>query len=136
MSAYISSATRKLVIARAGHRCEYCRVLEYLSSFDFHADHIIGIQHGGPNTLINLAHTCSPCNWKKGPNISTILEFGGALIPLFNPRTQNWFDHFESINGVLRPLTLIGEGTIKLLELNTSNKIEERYEMTLAGFYP
>jgi hypothetical protein len=28
------------------------------------------------------------------------------------------------------------KGTIKLLELNQPNKIEERYEMTLAGFYP
>ena len=125
-----------MVIARSGHRCEYCRVLAYLACFDFHVDHIIGVQHGGPTILDNLAHTCSPCNWKKGPNISTILAFGGALIPLFNPRTQNWFDHFEALNGVLRPLTIIGDGTIKLLELNQPYKIEERYEMTLAGFYP
>ena len=136
MSVHISASTRKLVIARAGYRCEYCRVLEYLSSYDYHIDHIIGLQHGGPNTPNNLAHTCSPCNWKKGPNISTILSFGGELIPLFNPRTQNWFNHFEAVNGVLRPLTIIGEATIKLLELNQQNKIEERYEMTRAGFYP
>ena len=66
MSVYISPAIRKLVIARAGHRCEYCRILEYLSCYPYHVDHIIGIQHGGPNTPNNLAHTCSPCNWKKG----------------------------------------------------------------------
>lgn len=33
MSVYIPPATRKLVIARAGYRCEYCRILEYLSSY-------------------------------------------------------------------------------------------------------
>ncbi len=136
MSVYISPATRKLVIARAGFRCEYCRVLQYLSCYDYHVDHIIGTQHGGPNTPNNLAHSCSPCNWKKGPNISTILEFGGALIPLLNPRTQNWFEHFEAVNGMLHPLTSIGEATIKLLELNQPNKIEERLEMTKIGFYP
>ncbi len=136
MSLYISAATRKLVIARAGYRCEYCHVLAYLSIYDYHVDHIIGVQHGGPNSPNNLAYTCSPCNWKKGPNISTILTFGGELIPLFNPRTQNWFNHYEAVDGVLTPLTIVGEATIKLLELNQPNKIEERAEMMRAGFYP
>lgn len=61
---------------------------------------------------------------------------GGQLIPLFNPRTQNWFTHFEADNGKIIPLTPIGEGTVKLLELNDFAKIEERLEMTLGGFYP
>ena len=51
MSTYISKAIRKIVAERAGHRCEYCRALAYLSAFDYHVDHIIGVQHGGPNTL-------------------------------------------------------------------------------------
>ena len=136
MRAYISGSTKKIVIARAGHRCEYCRVLAYLSAFDYHIEHIIGLQHGGPNSPNNLAYCCSICNWKKGPNISTILEFGGALIPLFNPRTQNWFDHFEAQNGYIKPLTPIGEATVKLLELNQRNKVEERFSMAQAGFYP
>ena len=136
MRTYISRATRKLIMERARHRCEYCRVLEYLSSFDYHIDHIIGIQHGGSNSLNNLAYVCSSCNWKKGPNISTILHIEGPLIQLFNPRIQDWFEHFEIKNGILLPLSSIAEGTIKLLELNQENKIEERFEMILAGFYP
>ena len=136
MSVYISATYKKLIIARADHRCEYCRVQDYLSAFDYHFDHIIAIQHGGPDSTNNLAYCCSQCNWKKGPNISTLLKFGGDLIPLFNPRLQNWFEHFEAKQGRIFPLTLIGEATIKLLELNQPNKIEERYEMTIAGFYP
>jgi HNH endonuclease len=124
------------VSERAGHRCEYCRVLAYLSAFDYHIEHIIGLQHGEPNTINNLVYCCSICNWKKGPNISTILEFGGAIIPLFNPRTQKWFEHFEVENGYIKPLTLIGEATVKLLELNQPNKIDERCEMEITGFYP
>jgi hypothetical protein len=61
---------------------------------------------------------------------------GGVLIPLFNPRTQNWFDHFEANKGYIQSKTLIGEATIKLLDLNRPDKVEERLEMTLAGFYP
>ncbi len=136
MSVYISRSTKKLVIERASNRCEYCRVPEFLSSFDFHIEHIIGLQHGGPNSLNNLAYCCSPCNWKKGPNISTVLAFGGEIIPLFNPRTQNWFEHFEIKEGKLIALTDTGQATIKLLELNLPMKIEERFEMMLAGFYP
>ncbi len=136
MSQYISRAVKNLVIARSGHRCEYCRVPEYLSAFDYHIEHIIGIQHGGLNLPENLAYCCAPCNLKKGPNISTILELGGPLIPLFNPRLQNWFEHFETKNGYILPLTDIGTATVNLLELNKPNKVEERFEMLLSGFYP
>ncbi|TAE25262.1 MAG: HNH endonuclease [Cytophagales bacterium] len=136
MGVYLSRVTRKLVMERAGHRCEYCRVPEYLSAFDYHIDHIIGLQHGGPNSLINLAYGCSPCNWKKGPNISTLLDLDGPLIALFNPRTQDWFAHFETKDGLILPLTVTGKATIKLLDLNTTAKVEERLQMALAGFYP
>lgn len=136
MSVYISRSIKKVVIERAANRCEYCRVPEFLSSFNYHIEHVIGLQHGGPNTLNNLAYCCSSCNWKKGPNISTILAFGGEIVPLFNPRTQNWFEHFEVQQGKLIALSTAGEATIKLLELNIPIKIEERFEMMLAGFYP
>jgi hypothetical protein len=61
---------------------------------------------------------------------------GGELIPLFNPRTQNWFDHFEAKKGEILPLTVIGQATIKLLEMNQSARIDARFEMMLAGCYP
>ncbi|NJL77300.1 MAG: HNH endonuclease [Saprospiraceae bacterium] len=131
---YISKNTRRLVIKRGGNRCEYCRVLDYLGGFDYHIEHIIGVQHGGTDALSNLAYACSYCNWKKGPNISTILD--GELTPLFNPRTQNWFDHFEVERGKILPLSTVGAATIKLLDLNQSARVDARFEMMLAGCYP
>jgi HNH endonuclease len=133
---YISKPVRRLVISRAGSRCEYCRVLDYLVGFEYHIEHIIGIQHGGTDNPSNLAYACSYCNWKKGPNISTILSLGGELIPLFNPRTQNWFDHFEVKRGEILPKTVIGEATIKLLNMNQSARTDARFEMILARCYP
>ena len=133
---YLSKNTRRFIIGRAGNRCEYCRVLDYLVGFEYHVEHIIGIQHGGSDALSNLAYACSYCNWKKGPNISTILFLGGELIPLFNPRTQNWFNHFEVRRGEVLPLTTIGEATIKLLDINQSTRVDARFEMMLAGCYP
>lgn len=133
---YFSKTTRRFVIGRAGNRCEYCRVLDYLVGFEYHIEHIIAEQHGGTDVLSNLAYACSYCNWKKGPNISTILYLGGELIPLFNPRTQNWFDHFEVKRGEILPLSKIGEATIKLLDLNKPSRVDARFEMMLAGCYP
>ena len=133
---YHSKITRRFVIGRAGNRCEYCRVLDYLVGFEYHIEHIIGVQHGGTDVLSNLAYACSYCNWKKGPNISTILFLGGELIPLFNPRIQNWFDHFEVKKGEILPLSTIGEATIKLLALNQASRVDARFEMMLAGCYP
>ena len=133
---YIPKKDRRFVIFRAGNRCEYCRVLDYLVGLEYHIEHIFALQHGGTNALANLAYSCSNCNWKKGPNISTILFLGGELIPLFNPRTQNWFDHFEVKKGEILPLTIIGEATIKLLDINQSARVDARFEMMLAGCYP
>ncbi len=58
---------RKRIAIIAGGRCEYCRVLEYLTHYDFHIEHIIGLQHGGTSVAANLAYSCASCNWKKGP---------------------------------------------------------------------
>lgn len=128
---------KKWIAIRAGGRCEYCRVLEYLSHYEFHLEHIIGQQHGGTSLPENLAYVCSWCNWKKGPNIATILAPGGALIPLFNPRLQNWFDHFEvDSSGLLVGKSPVGRATIRLLELNHAERVRERIEMMTAGCYP
>lgn len=137
MSGSVSKQLRKLIAIRAGGRCEYCQVLEYLSNYRFHIEHIIGLQHGGSSLSSNLAFACSWCNWKKGPNISTILVPDGHLVPLFNPRTQNWFDHFEvASTGWLIEKSETGAATVKLLELNNFEKITERVEMMKGGFYP
>lgn len=136
MSRAIPSSVRKFVAERADFRCEYCRVAEADSNYAYHIEHIISRQHGGSDHPDNLAYACSICNWKKGSNIATILEKGGSFIPLFNPRTNNWFDHFAVENGVFAAKTLIGAATIKLLELNFLDKIIERRELARAGRYP
>lgn len=135
MSLQFSSAIRKLVASRADFRCEYCRKPEIVANFSFHIEHIISRQHGGTDRLSNLAFACSWCNWKKGPNIATVLFEEGDLLPLFNPRTQNWNDHFFVEEGVILGRTDIANGTIRLLELNTTELILERKELMEAGYF-
>ena len=136
MSAYVSRIVRRFVIERARNRCEYCKIPQAVTNYDFHIEHIIGVQHGGTSSPNNLAWCCSFCNWKKGPNLGTILEPEGEIVPLFNPRTQNWGDHFDAAEGLVTPKTKIGEATIKLLEINLSERVEIRTVLAKAGLYP
>jgi HNH endonuclease len=43
------------VRARAGDRCEYCRVPRRFDPLPFQVDHIVAEQHGGRTILENLA---------------------------------------------------------------------------------
>jgi 5-methylcytosine-specific restriction endonuclease McrA len=56
-------------------------------------DHVIAEEHGGQTTLDNLALSCTVCNRRKGSDIGSLDPDSGTLIPLFNPRTQQWSDH-------------------------------------------
>lgn len=118
MKRYLPALTRQMVAERAGFCCEYCRVAEADSYHIYHIEHIISRQHGGTDDPSNLAFSCSICNWKKGSNIGTILTPGGLIIPLFNPRTNNWYEHFRTENGEIVALTDIGAATVKILDLN------------------
>ena len=99
-------------------------------------EHIIGRQHNGSDRLENLAYACSYCNWKKGPNISTLLVEDGSIIPLFNPRAELWHENFYILpSGLICSKTEIGEGTLRLLDFNAVERILERQILVELGFY-
>jgi 5-methylcytosine-specific restriction endonuclease McrA len=85
---------RALVRHRAGERCEYCHISAAADLVPFHLEHVVPHQHLGPTTSDNLALACSRCNCHQGPNLTGIDEATQAIVPLFNPRTQRWDDHF------------------------------------------
>ena len=53
--------TRKNVIQRDGHRCQYCG-----SSDRITIDHVMPRSRGGKDTWANLVAACVPCNNRKG----------------------------------------------------------------------
>jgi 5-methylcytosine-specific restriction endonuclease McrA len=55
---YIPAETRRLVISRAGRRCEYCLIHEDDTYFGCEVDHVISEKHGGLTAAENLA--CVP----------------------------------------------------------------------------
>src|SRR4051794_15645178 len=93
--ARISAALRREVRDRARERCEYCLLAESQAFFPHEPYHLIARKHGGETISANLTLACFDCNRFKGPNIALLDPVTGELVPLFNPRTQRWSEHFK-----------------------------------------
>lgn len=90
----INEATRSLVRQRAKSVCEYCHSLEEASAAQFAIDHILPQSRGGSDELDNLALACQRCNSYRYNFTEGIDPLTQQSITLFNPREQNWSDHF------------------------------------------
>lgn len=94
-STYIPAALRRLVEERSNKRCEYCQLPANLTFFLHEIDHVIPEKHGGGTTAENLAFTCWRCNRHKGTDLGSFDPNTGEFSFLFNPRTQDWNQHFR-----------------------------------------
>lgn len=138
MALAISEALRQQVYAEAGHCCEYCRTSRRLIGMPLVIDHIIPQSAGGSDERQNLAAACYRCNefkWAKthAPDPAT-----GELVPLFNPRTQSWLEHFAWANGGTHivGLTSIGRATVIALRLNNEYVVESRTLWIARDWHP
>ena len=91
---HIPSDLRRLVIERAGNRCEYCRYPGGYSPQSLSLDHLTPRHHGGGTSADNLALSCQGCNSHKAARTTARDSLTDAFVALFNPRTQRWRDHF------------------------------------------
>jgi len=136
MSSSISPETRQIVANRANYVCEYCLIAEEDSYFGFQVEHIISRKHGGPSEPGNLALACVFCNRHKGSDIAAIQPGTNELVRLFNPRIDRWNDHFRFDGVFIEPSTDIGEATVRILQMNHSDRILERQALSRSGRYP
>ena len=133
---YIPSEMRRLVISRAGRRCEYGLIHDDDTYFGCEVDHVVSEKHGGLTVVENLAYACLVCNRYKGSDLGSILDRTGDLTRFFNPRIDVWSDHF-SLDGVtIQPLTAIGRVTERILRFNALERLMEREALCAIGRYP
>jgi 5-methylcytosine-specific restriction endonuclease McrA len=126
-NSYISRELRNEVAERAGHACEYCLLPKDVFGSVFHVDHIISEKQGGPTVSMNLTLACARCNLLKGSDISAYLPLKEVIVDLYNCRKHVWSQHFKlETSGLMLPISEIGEGSIRLLKLNESSKVEAR----------
>jgi hypothetical protein len=116
----VNRATRNLVRTRASFLCEYCHSAEESSSTLFTIDHIVPRSIGGSDELENLALACHRCNNNRYNFVTGIDPETEQEVTLFNPRQQQWFEHFIwSADGLeIMGITATGRGTCDRLDLN------------------
>ena len=90
----VSVVLKRVIVSRAKGYCEYCKSSADFSTKPFSIEHILPRAKGGSNNEDNLAYACIGCNVYK----SDLTEFpdivSQQLMPLFNPRTIDWQEHF------------------------------------------
>ncbi|MBI2531083.1 MAG: HNH endonuclease [Deltaproteobacteria bacterium] len=136
MSSYINAALRQLVATRADYLCEYCLIHEEDSFFGCEVDHIISEKHGGQTEAENLAYACAFCNRSKGSDVGSLVQRTGAFVRFFNPRTDLWADDFALVGVTMIALSDVGEVTVRILDLNNSERLFERQALQVIGKYP
>ncbi|MBW4671788.1 MAG: HNH endonuclease [Cyanomargarita calcarea GSE-NOS-MK-12-04C] len=129
---YISAALRRQVEERANYRCEYCLLPGRVAFFSHEIDHVIAEKHGGATNADNLAYTCWRCNRHKGTDLGSFDPETGAFSFLFNPRTQEWAEHFTLSELELLGLTSEGRTSVKLLQMNSEERLAERQRLQSA----
>lgn len=136
MAPSIPTELRSFVEERAHFCCEYCLTPQAVTIHKHEPDHIIPIQHGGTTEENNLALACMRCNRFKGPNLGSLDPQTGKLVPFFNPRQQNWSDHFVVEGGKILPISAEGRVTEKIFKFNDEESIEKRLELIDSNLFP
>ena len=130
---YIPVTLRREVYQRAKGLCEYCLIPDMATFAPHEFDHIIAEKHGGKTETENLALSCTLCNKHKGSDLASVDPETGEIVPLYHPRQHRWNEHFRLSEAKFVPLTPIGRVTVKLLQLNRSDRRKERQLLLEAG---
>jgi len=129
---------RKRVNQRAKGCCEYCMSQEKFESSSFSIEHIVPKSKGGTNDFENLAFSCQGCNNFKFTKLTAVDPITKTIVPLFNPRKDNWTDHFEWNENfsVILGKTPIGRAMIIALKMNREFLINQRIVYRAYGIHP
>lgn len=86
--------------------------------------------------LGNLALSCPRCNGYKLDHVKANDLDTGVRVPLFNPRTQSWSDHFQWAPEdplILEGKTATGRATVACLQMNHPDMIVARSLLSILG---
>ncbi len=136
MADAIGVAVRREIAVRAQHRCEYCLMPEAWLLAGCEVDHVISRKHGGLSDSANLAWSCERCNRAKGTDVGSVIGSPQTFVRLFNPRIDDWRQHFHLVGAMIEPLTESGEATVRLLRFNSPDRLLQRQALQRAGQYP
>ena len=131
-------ASRRQVSDRARACCEHCLTQQKFSSDPFTVEHITPRCADGTDDSENLAFACNGCNGRKYTAISAIDPLTGVEVPLYNPRSHVWAEHFvwSEDATLLLGLTPTGRATIERLGLNREGVVNLRSRLARTQEHP
>lgn len=133
----LPKAVRQLVGNRAGNCCEYCCLPAAAGAVPFHVDHINPVKHGGLDDTDNLCLACYKCKAHKGHDLVGFDPQTGELTRLYHPREQRGEEHFTiQADMRIQGLTSQGRSTVRVLQMNDEDRLENRQLLTEIGEYP
>lgn len=138
MSAYIPDGLKAQIEQEDRQRCCYCLTSEANSGISMTFDHIQPRSKGGATSFENVCLACRTCNEYKSNSTTAIDPLTGEMNPLFNPRTQQWSEHFTwSLDATkVEGLTAIGRATVTTLRMNNAVIVAARYRWAISGWHP
>lgn len=136
--AYISNQLRIAIEKTAGQRCGYCLTPQTITGAPLEIDHIIPERAGGRTIESNLWLACTVCNRYKGSRTHGADPASAELEAFFNPREQQWRDHFawRKDGAEIVGLTPCGRATVAALRMNNPEIVGARSLWVQSGWWP
>jgi HNH endonuclease len=132
----ISEKLRTKIRKQAKNRCGYCLLPQFLNPTLLEIEHIIPTAKGGTNDEENLWLACRLCNGYKATQTEVFDVETNQTILLFNPRSQDWNEHFEWNDEFIVGKTPCGSVTVGALKLNNEIILPVRKRWILADWFP
>ena len=135
---YIPLALRRQVAEEARYRCGYCMTQTLITGVAMQIEHIIPESLDGSSDRSNLWLACATCNLHKAARFSAVDPETMQVVALFNPREQQWSQHFVwADNGIyVSGITPIGRATVEALQMNNPHIVKSRLLWVAAGWHP
>jgi HNH endonuclease len=135
---YIAETIRSRVRAQADNRCGYCLSPQHLVLGLLEIEHLVPTALGGSDDEDNLWLACRLCNGFKGVQITGLDPETNQQVALFNPREQEWSQHFSwSDDGIrINGKTPCGRATVIAYQLNNVIAVTVRANWVAAGWHP
>ncbi len=129
---------RDRLAADARRCCGYCLSSELITGAPLEVDHLLPESRGGSTVEENLWLVCRQCNSHKADRVAARDPATAEMARLFNPRREQWSEHFRWTEGgtIVEGLTPTGRATVSALKLNQDRLVAARRLWVLAGVHP
>ncbi len=132
----LSKKLKTKICQQAQNRCGYCLLPQSLNPTVLEIEHLLPTAKGGTDEEENLWLSCRLCNGYKGVQTQALDDETDQIVGLFNPRTQDWHEHFEWNQEKMVGKTACGRATVKALKLNNEIILPVRKRWITAGWFP